>query len=192
MGIRDNVLREIVRGNIRTGDIAHALRCDRSQVVNAVQQLKQRDLVSVVTPGTYVVTELGRAASAAGACAAPNHNTRRNRLPSLRERAWWQLRKDGLVTLGELIKVQADETELAADTNLFRYLRALERAGIVTRLVHPGSRVKRLLVRWRLVIDLGPRAPVWRNAVGAMYDPNSGKVLAVAPVTAAAEGDCND
>lgn len=94
----------------------------------------------------------------------------------LRQRAWWVMRKRINFTVQELLSTLADGTERDAASNIGKYVRALEKAGIVQReekrqagsaLTSPG------MLRYRLVINAGRKAPVWRTRNNMVYDPNS-------------------
>lgn len=94
----------------------------------------------------------------------------------LRQRAWWVMRKRISFTLAELLATLADGTERDAVSNLGKYVRALEKAGIVRReakrqagsaLTSPG------MLRYQLVVNTGRKAPVWRAKNNTVYDPNS-------------------
>ena len=97
----------------------------------------------------------------------------------LRQRAWWVMRRRIGFTLIELLATLADGSERDAAGNLGKYLRALEKAGVVRRhagrqpgaaLTSPGS------LRYQLIINAGRKAPVWRAKTNTVFDPNSGKV----------------
>lgn len=108
----------------------------------------------------------------------------------LRERAWWLARTTRRFTLDELLLTLADGTEGDAAGNLGKYLRGLERVGVLRRLARrvPGlAPTSNGHVIWRLVRDLGPLAPVWRQrGGGAVWDPNKGELLVPCPAPAAA------
>lgn len=102
----------------------------------------------------------------------------------LRQRAWWLMRKRGNFTLPGLLSTLADGTERDAESNIGRYLRALEKAGIVKReaerqagvsLKSPG------FLCYQLIINAGRKAPVFRSTSGTVYDPNSGIVYQTKP-----------
>lgn len=95
----------------------------------------------------------------------------------LRQRAWWVIRKRGLFTLPELLATLADGSERDAIGNLGKYVRALEKAGIVRREAErqPGAALtSNGHLRYRLIVNAGRKAPVWRAKPGTVYDPNSG------------------
>ena len=97
----------------------------------------------------------------------------------LRPRAWWVMRRRISFTVQELLATLADGTERDAVGNLCKYIRALEKAGIVKReakrqagsaLTSPG------MLRYQLVVNAGRKAPVWRAKNNTVYDPNSNTV----------------
>lgn len=100
----------------------------------------------------------------------------------LRQRAWWVMRKRGSCTLPELLQTLADGTERDAASNLGKYLRAMEKAGIIEREAarQPGAApTSPGHIRYRLVVDEGRKAPVWRAQNNSVYDPNSGMVYEI-------------
>lgn len=100
----------------------------------------------------------------------------------LRQRAWWVIRRHGVFTLPELLATVADGKERAAASNLGRYLRALERTGILKQegRSRPTAPTSNGSIRYRLARDLGREAPVWRQSARQVYDPNSGELYAIA------------
>ncbi len=97
----------------------------------------------------------------------------------LRQRAWWVIRKRGLFTLPELLSTLADGTERDAEGNLRKYLNVLALAGILKREDErkPGISPKSHgFYRYRLIINAGRKAPVFRAKDKAVFDPNSGIV----------------
>lgn len=102
----------------------------------------------------------------------------------LRQRAWWVMRRRVGFTLQELLSTLADGSERDATGNLGKYLRALEKAGIVRReaVRQAGSALtSNGHLRYRLVINEGRKAPVWRASSNSVYDPNSGAVYSMTP-----------
>lgn len=100
----------------------------------------------------------------------------------LRQRAWWLMRALPRFTMDELLLTVAEGAEKDAPSNLQKYISALERVGVVTRLKrrHPGATpTSNGHVIWRLANDLGRKAPVWRSKTQVLYDPNSGALLPV-------------
>jgi len=100
----------------------------------------------------------------------------------LRQRAWWVMRKRISFTIPELLATLADGTERDALGNIGKYVRALEKVGIVKRdadrvmgpaLTSPG------MFRYQLIINAGRKAPVWRAQTRSVYDPNSGTLYPI-------------
>lgn len=107
----------------------------------------------------------------------------------LRARAWWVIRKDRIFTLEKMLFSVADGSERDAPGNLQKYISALERVGVLARLERrePGAAAtSNGHVVWRLVRDLGRKAPVWRAAQSVLFDPNSGALIATRATLAAA------
>jgi len=109
--------------------------------------------------------------------ATPSRISPRTVTFGLRQRAWWVMRRRISFTLSELLSTLADGSERDATGNLRRYLKALNDAGIVrvdaarqrgVALTSPGC------YRYRLIIDTGRKAPVWRAKTGIVFDPNTG------------------
>lgn len=96
----------------------------------------------------------------------------------LRQRAWWVMRRHGVFTVPELLATLADGSERDAESNLGRYVRALVKAGILK--IEGRAAAEKLTsngcLRYRLAIDNGRQAPVWRVHAQAVYDPNDGTV----------------
>jgi hypothetical protein len=177
MGLAQNVLVEIVRGNVLLGTIAQATGSPWRDVVNAVQRIKRRGLVTIVAPGRYAATEAGVAWVDSGSEIKSGQTTRRPRTATrgLRQRAWWVLRARKTLTLAELLATLADGSEKNAADNLRRYLKRLAEAGFLA-VSPPRAGVA---PRYRVVRDNGRKAPVVRQSAGTVYDPNSGEVFAL-------------
>lgn len=107
----------------------------------------------------------------------------------LRQRAWWVLRARGTVTIPGVLSAIADGTEKAAASNIRRYFKALEYAGILT-ILPDRDRGKvatgQGFVRYRLVRNNGRMAPVVRQSMGEVFDPNTDEVFKL--LTANREG----
>lgn len=184
MGIGQTVLVEIVRGSSQLSVLAAALGTDRNDVVMAVQGLKRRGLVTIVSPGEYAATEAGRAFLSEGrrvasgqASARPRQKTR-----GLRQRAWWVLRARSVVTVPDLLSTLADGTEKNAGKNLGRYLAALVGAGFVAELETraPGvAATSNGYKRYKLLRNNGRQAPVVRQRQRAVFDPNTGECFSI-------------
>jgi hypothetical protein len=90
----------------------------------------------------------------------------------LRERAWWVMREMTAFSLDALLLTVAEGTERSAADNLRRYIRALERHGVLAPV-----RQSRDATSYQLAHDLGPRAPVYRRSRRDLYDPNAGHAI---------------
>lgn len=102
--------------------------------------------------------------------------------PSLRQHAWWVMRRRLSFTLPDLLSTLANGTERDAAGNLGKYLCALEKSGIVKREAkrQAGSAMtSNGYLRYQLVVNTGRKAPVWRARHNIMYDPNSNTVYPI-------------
>lgn len=123
-----------------------------------------------------------RIASPASMAVPPQRRRRiRKVCTGLRDRAWWLIRALGKpFTVDDLLFTISDGGAKDPAGNLARYLLALERAGVLARLQRraPGrSPTSNGLVIWRLVRDLGPRAPVRRRDGQGLWDPNANQLM---------------
>ena len=103
-------------------------------------------------------------------------HTRRQHKPTIRQRAWAALRILGKASVPELQGWAGDDVK---PSNLQKYLHLLERAGFVQRLDlrEPGTApTSNGHVRWLLVRDSGPKAPVYRPRFDSVFDPNTREV----------------
>ncbi len=209
MGLSTSVLTAIHGGASELSTLAALLEREKRAIVKAAQVLKRRGLLEIVPanafdkafdaeiPATqYTLTEAGRQQAASGLPVNPGQGERpRKKTVGLRERAWWELRKYRPTSLDQVTSTHAEGTEKAADINIYKYLVALERAGLLLRLSKKApARQSQGRVLWQLnkerdartgeAIAYGPRAPVWRQRAREVYDPNTGKVY---PLKSAAE-----
>lgn len=194
MALATNVLQQIAAGNGQLESLASTLASDKRSVVKAVQVLKRRGLVQVhgafdsafggLARGSYALTPAGTEWARAGLAVSPGQGARpRQRTSGLRERAWWHFRAHRIATLKEILTTHAEGGERAAPINLYKYLMALQRAGVLRRSPQRvATRQSRGQVQWSLARDLGPKAPVWRQLARVVYDPNSGQTLAIEEV----------
>lgn len=192
MGLATNVLQQLAAGNTSLEGLAGATGAGKKEIVKSVQVLKGRGLVvthvvmagevSGPAPGIYILTDAGQQFAASGQAISPGQGERpRKKTVGLRERAWWHFRAHKVSSLKELLGTHAEGGEKAAHINLYKYLMALERAGILQRLPQRiKARQSKWLVQWRLALDLGTMAPVWRQVARTVYDPNDGRVFSLA------------
>ena len=95
----------------------------------------------------------------------------------LRARAWWVLRKNKSMTVLDIQNTVCDGSEKSAESNLRRWLIKLVAAGILeTSRVDDGKPTSNGSNLYRVVLDVGPIAPIVRNG-GSVFDPNSGTVI---------------
>ena len=180
----------MANGALSLDSLVAATNRPRAAITKAVQTLKRRGLALSRTGrraetggferGRYALTDAGRSAAKSGViipCGKPLGRPGA-RVVGLRDRIWWHLRAHRVVTLSELLNTHADGTEKSAQTNIYKYLAALARVGVIRR------QAKRLPARksgghtvWLFVRDLGPKTPVVRPLTREVYDPNSGQVL---------------
>jgi hypothetical protein len=150
--------------------LAEHFAVPRHKVVKAAQVLRRRSLVEIPRPGLYRMTQAGKDWLASGKqIKAGGHPKVKKTEAPLYVRAWWHLRAHKRATLRELMCTHADEE--TPTTNLSLYLKALCRAGILKQVqILPHGEVV-----WGIEKDVGPRAPVWRQKSGEVYNPNSGE-----------------
>lgn len=98
----------------------------------------------------------------------------------LRSRAWWVIRKNKRFVLPDLLSTLADGNQKDPAANLRKYLGRLVRVGILEILperVRDGKETSNGLYGYRLVRDVGPKAPVVRKNEPGVYDPNGKTVF---------------
>jgi hypothetical protein len=172
------VLTEIVRGTAQLAALADAVGGRSKDVVMAVQRLKRRGFVTSARSGEYAATDAGREFLAQGRQIQGGQDSPRprTRTRGLRQRAWWVIRARKTVSVPDLLSVLSDGSERAAGSNLQKYLRVLVRAGYMAE----HAQVLRFgPPRYRLVRDTGRLAPVFRQRQAAVFDPNTGEVIAL-------------
>lgn len=153
----------------------------RRQVTTTIVRLIRRGLAEREAHGRYRLTAAGAEAVAKGlrirsGPRQPWLHVRRQVKRTTRQQVWTALRWLGKACVPELQAVVGDDAKPA---NVRKYLTLLERAGYVIRLAarEPGTaRTSNGHVRWSLVRDTGPKAPVWRPRLDVVHDPNDGSV----------------
>lgn len=163
----------------------------RKAIVMATGVLAQRGLLDRPAPGCYRLTAAGRLALEAGVEIKPGSSGPRAAkrcAKCLRARLWRAMRALNKFGVDDLLLRAANGDEADAHDNARKYLGALERAGYLIRLKHrlPGEAKKSNgFVRWILINNTGPKAPVWRLRQGRVFDPNTGDSIDLsAPETA--------
>jgi hypothetical protein len=101
---------------------------------------------------------------------------------SLSNRAWWAMRRLQRFTKVELLCTVATAQDKSAPSQIGAYLRALTAAGILTVEAKraPGkSPSSNGHLVYRLEINCGHKAPLWRIKAKQVYDPNNGITYAI-------------
>lgn len=158
---------------------------ERKSIRNAIEVLKGRGLIERVAPGQYRLTAAGRLAQQFGTPIKPGPEGQTlsvaRRYPRcLRGKLWAAMRALGKFSLDDLLLRAAKGDEADARNNALKYVNALERAGYLVRMRQrqPGTApTSNGFVRWLLVRNTGPQAPIWQNAKGQIHDPNSGETF---------------
>jgi hypothetical protein len=163
------------------------------QVESSAMTLRRNGLIEKTGPGCHKLTGAGKEALKAGARlhSGPkgswNNGTRRKAGNTLRQRVWRAIVIRRKFTVPEITTLVVDGTERGDPTsNVQKYVRALARAGYLTELkkreacaspTSPGFK------RWWLQDGkhTGPLAPVVRNNLTAVYDPNTDLTHDISP-----------
>lgn len=167
-------------------EIATATSLDIDQVWKSCETLVKNKLITRPERGVYRITEAGKAAITHGKGCMPGPKAptgpvsrRRN---TFTQRLWNALRIEQKGTIGGFVSMilQEDEDEQAAMTAAQKYICALCRANYMVRL--PGrSRGTAVTsngyVRYLLVVNSGPKAPMVRRIEKSIFDPNVDQVV---------------
>lgn len=153
---------------------------DAKVVENCCLKLRTHGFLTKTARGCHQLTPAGIAAWREGAKlrSGPKgaHIGRKTVSGTVRERAWSALRITGKGSIPDVIMLAAEGGERDIANNIGKYFSALERAGYLRqlRVREPGtSPTSNGHVRWLLVRNSGPLAPVWRVKAGTVYDPNT-------------------
>lgn len=104
----------------------------------------------------------------------------RTRCIGLRAKVWWIIRNRKRGTIEDLLRTLAEGSEKEAYGNVRQYLKGLTLVGIlqVDQERQPdGKPTSNGLKVYRLVKDVGHKAPVLKRGGKSVLDPNSGEVL---------------
>lgn len=151
----------------------------RAAIVMAAGVLAQRGLLERPAPGRYRLNSAGRLALANGAEIKSGPRATRAtavQTRSLRARLWRAMRAMQKFSLDDVLLRAANGDEADAPNNAIKYINALERAGYLVRMRQrlPGDApTSNGFVRWLLVRNTGPLAPIWQTRQGRLFDPNT-------------------
>ncbi len=143
-------------------------------------RLVSRGMAERVRPGCFRLNEVGQLALTSSerpikrGPKGKHSGPRRPPKNSFLERLWRALRREKKGTLSSLIPL-ALRDERNPTSGARRFFRRLASVGVIVAIARTGSAGE---IRWLLVRDLGPLAPNWSDARGALYDPNSSAWLA--------------
>lgn len=170
---------------LNPSDLSSATGMSNRDVVKAVAGLIRRGYATRVEAGCYELTSAGQEARDSGAPLKSGPRKpltqpcRRRKEATFRQKIWRALRMKQKATIGELVETAGDGTERAAESNAGRYLAALERAGYVRRLRRQAGTAPTSngFLRYQIVRNTGPDAPVVQKGGAALFDPNENRVV---------------
>ena len=174
-------------GLLTTKAIADGTGIDRIQVSKSCTILRSRGLIAQEAVGRFRATPAGREFLAQGQAVQSGPigpHTGKPRPQGLRARAWAAMRAQGQFTVGGLVEIAVKGGEAYPHNNIRAYVRKLEAAGYVARLrrrqagTAPTSNG---YIRYLLLKNTGPKAPIWRPRKGALFDPNTRAEINFAP-----------
>ena len=168
------------QGLVTLQEIVDGVGVSDASAINILVKLKRRKLIERPRPGHYAILDAGRQAVAEkrrikSGPKGPHTGPREQSSRGKRDRIWAQIRRARRTTVPDLVQIVGGSA-----SNVQKYLSALTKAGILSRLEHraPGTApTSPGYGRWLLVRDLGPATPIWRPHTACIYDPNAGKVI---------------
>lgn len=140
-------------------------------IENACQLLIKHGFIVRTAKGCHQITATGLDAIKDNKPVRPG----KHQPNPLRQRAWEAMRMLQKFTLEELCLLAKEGGERDITSALGKYLRALERAGYLQRL---PIKAPNGALRYRLVRNSGPQAPVWDAINKQVRDPNTHEVHA--------------
>ncbi len=153
---------------------------DARCVENCCLKLRRHGLLVKTARGCHKLTAAGRAAIAASQTIRTGPQGARTgrvvRKGTLRGDAWTYMRRKRKFSLDDVVMMVVRGGERDIRSNLGNYLRALVRGEYLRALpVREASlaQTSNGAVRYLVVRDTGPLAPVWRASRGTLYDPNT-------------------
>lgn len=162
------------------------------QVGNSTSKLQQNGFIKVVDKGCFRITQAGITAleQKTNLRSGPKGETSvKIHKDSLRVRVWRAIRIPSRhsFSIPDLLPLVTKGGEKDAQSNIYKYVKALECAGYLIRM---GKRMRGTAMtsngfaRWRLDLEknTGPQAPVWRMGKGSVFDPNTGEEIILLPL----------
>ncbi len=171
-------------GALTVAELRAATSLTSMQIREAADSLIARELATRSARGMLRITTAGllKAASGATITSGPNGPKATDERSTFRNRVWRALRMLSRFTVGDVVRLAANGSEANAQDHAYKYVEALARAGILSRLPHrrekstasAGCRGHSIYV---LANDLGPKAPHWNKRTAQVSDPNHGEVF---------------
>lgn len=160
------------------------------QVGISTSKLQHNGFIKVVDKGCFRITQAGITAldQKTNLRSGPKGETRvKIHKDSLRVRVWRAIRIRSSFSIPDLLPIVTKGAEKDAQSNIYKYVKALEEAGYLIRM---GKRMRGTAMtsngfaRWRLDLEknTGPQAPVWRMSKGILFDPNTGEEILLMPL----------
>lgn len=174
------LLQALAEGPLSRDQVKARLQLDWRQTTNAARSLGRRGYLDVLADGSYRLSDAGQIAAAAGEVitGGPKGQVKIVR-DTFRQRCWSSMRVHRAFTIGQIVADAVSEEDGGQPRdNAARYLNRLRAAGYVKELPRrlPGtSNGSNGFKRFMLVKNTGPEAPVFREALLAIHDPNTGE-----------------
>lgn len=172
------LLRVLASGPLSPEVAMENLSLNRRQFNDALRRLQIRGY-AIATDDCIGLAEAGRLANERGeVISGGTHRQVKLARNTFRQRAWAAMRIRGTFTIGEIVSDAAGVSDIQARDNAARYLSRLGQAGYVKELRRrvPGTVAgSNGFKRYQLIENTGPRAPVFREGLCAIHDPNLGK-----------------
>lgn len=179
------LLRALAGGPLTRAEVKERLGFDWRQTTNSARALMRRGYLTVLEGGSYQLSDAGREAAGRGeAVSGGRHVAVKSVRDTFRERAWRAMRVRKVFTIGEVVADAVSEAEGQPRDNAARYINRLKQAGYIKEAPRrvPGTAIgSNGFKRFVLVRNTGPRAPVYREALASIHDPNTGEDVPCVP-----------
>lgn len=189
--IMRTIQRHMLNECITNAKLVQMTGMTEKQVESATQNLHKNGFIKRIEPGCYRMTQAGITALDA------NQNLRsgpkcsgqapKQHKDSVRVRVWRAIRIRNNFAIEDLIPLVTKGEEKDPTSNIRKYITVLECAGYLIRLPkrkQGTSLTSNGYLRWRLDLECntGPQAPIWRQQLGTLFDPNTGKEIPLLPL----------